>query len=219
MHFYECLLPQPNSMSSKGKSMSRYVFSGMSLYARSGMRKYINRYERERFLQVAHRHDPSIKTFCMLLAYTGCRLSEALELSASAIQLEANVISLRCLKKRDQHVIREVPVPSLLIEALDEVHQIHDLQLNQHGAGAVRLWPWGRTWGWTCVKKVMDEACISGLHASPKGLRHGFGVYAVQSGIPLSLVQKWLGHAEMSTTAIYADVVGPEERMIAERMW
>ncbi len=199
--------------------MSQYAFSGMSLYARSGVRKYINRYERERFLQVAHCSDASIKTFCMLLTYTGCRLSEALELSASAIQLEANVISLRCLKKRDQHVIREVPVPGVLIEALDEVHQIHDLQLNQHGAGAVRLWPWGRTWGWICVKQVMEEARISGLQASPKGLRHGFGVHAVQSGIPLSLVQKWLGHAEMSTTAIYADVVGPEERIMAGRMW
>lgn len=48
---------------------------------------------------------------------------------------------------------------------------------------------------------------------------HGFGVNAVQSGVPLSLVQKWLGHAQLSTTAIYANAIGPEEYAIAERMW
>ncbi len=65
----------------------------------------------------------------------------------------------------------------------------------------------------------MAEAEITGLQASPKGLRHGFGVQAVQSGVPLNLVQKWLGHAQLSTTAIYANAVGPEEHAIAMRMW
>ena len=59
-------------------------------------------------------------------------------------------------------------------------------------------------------------AGISGPQASPKGLRHGFGVAGVQAGIPLNMVQKWLGHAQLSTTAIY---VGAEEQAIAERMW
>ena len=55
--------------------------------------------------------------------------------------------------------------------------------------------------------------------ASPKGLRHGFGVAAVTAGIPLNLVQKWLGHAQLSTTAVYANAVGAEEKDIARRMW
>jgi integrase len=42
---------------------------------------------------------------------------------------------------------------------------------------------------------------------------------AVSAGIPLNLVQKWLGHAQLSTTAIYADAVGAEEKDIARRMW
>ena len=69
------------------------------------------------------------------------------------------------------------------------------------------------------VKAVMMQARICGRHASPKGLRHGFGVHAVRSGVPLNLVQRWLGHAQLSTTAIYADIVGPEEIAMAERMW
>ena len=54
---------------------------------------------------------------------------------------------------------------------------------------------------------------------SPKGLRHGFGVHAAVSGVPLNMLQKWLGHAHLSTTAIYAGAVGKEEQDIARRMW
>ena len=44
----------------------------------------------------------------------------------------------------------------------------------------------------------MQEAGINGPQASPKGLRHGFGVDAVQTRIPLNMVQKWLEHAQLS---------------------
>jgi len=38
-------------------------------------------------------------------------------------------------------------------------------------------------------------------------------------GIPLNLAQRWMGHTQLSTTAIYAEAVGEEERSIASRMW
>ena len=60
---------------------------------------------------------------------------------------------------------------------------------------------------------------IVGVHACPKGLRHGFGVSALQKAVPLNMVRKWLGHSRLSTTAIYADAVGDEEREIAGRFW
>jgi site-specific recombinase XerD len=50
-------------------------------------------------------------------------------------------------------------------------------------------------------------------------LRHGFGINATVNGIPLHMLQKWMGHAQLSTTAIYADAVGKEEQDIAARMW
>lgn len=65
----------------------------------------------------------------------------------------------------------------------------------------------------------MAAAGITGLHASPKGLRHGFGVHAVRAAVPLNLLQRWLGHADIATTAIYADAMGAEEREIAAQMW
>lgn len=58
--------------------------------------------------------------------------------------------------------------------------------------------------------------CDRGLAQGPAS---GFGVHALRSGIPLNLLQRWLGHADIATTAIYADAMGPEERAIAARMW
>jgi integrase/recombinase XerD len=66
--------------------------------------------------------------------------------------------------------------------------------------------------GWRAVHAVMDAAGLDGPHVSPKGLRHGFGVGAVSAGLPLNLVQKWLGHAQLATTAIYANTVGRASR-------
>ena len=188
--------------------------SELSLYSNTGERKYINADERRRFLNAAEKFDPRTQALCMVLVYSGCRLSEALALSPISVQASTKVLSVKSLKKRKQIIIREVPIPDILIQRLDQVFGLtHQCQAPES------FWTWKRTWAWVRVKRVMAQAGIIGLQASPKGLRHGFGVHAVQSGVPLNLVQKWLGHAQLSTTAIYANAVGPEEYAIAERMW
>ena len=123
------------------------------------------------------------------------------------------------LKKRRSGVYRAVPVPHALVDMLDLVHGLRPLQgRSDHGRGH-RLWSWSRMTGWRRVCEVMARAGVRGPQASPKGLRHGFGVAAVTAGVPLNLVQKWLGHAQLSTTAIYAEAVGEAEHAIAARMW
>ena len=182
-----------------------------SLYDAYGRRKYLNADERRRFLAAADSAPPEVRTLCLTMTYLGCRISEALQLRARDVQATESVISIRCLKKRGELVVREIPVPPALMQELARVHA-----LDQHDA---RLWPWGRTTAWRFIKTVMGEAGLTGLSATPKGLRHGFGARAMMSGIPLNILQKWLGHVDIETTAIYADVVGPEERVIAARMW
>ncbi|MCB9958704.1 MAG: site-specific integrase [Rhodospirillaceae bacterium] len=66
----------------------------------------------------------------------------------------------------------------------------------------------------------MEAAGIEdGPHASPKGLRHGYGVAPISAAVPLNLLSRWMGHAMIETTAIYANALGDEQRAIAERMW
>ncbi|MCY4515269.1 MAG: site-specific integrase [Candidatus Tectomicrobia bacterium] len=87
------------------------------------------------------------------------------------------------------------------------------------GHRAPRLWCWGRTQAYQHVKAAMRTASIEGPHATPKGLRHGFGVRAAAATRQPRLVQKWLGHRSLDTTAIYMDAQDEEERELAARMW
>jgi integrase/recombinase XerD len=104
-----------------------------------------------------------------------------------------------------------------LLDALELVHGIRELHA-RCGKGRGVRWLWSRMTGWRAVHAVMDAAGLDGPQASPKGLRHGFGVAAVSAGIPRNLVQKWLGHAQLTTTTIYTDATGAEEKDIARRM-
>jgi integrase/recombinase XerD len=193
--------------------------AGMALHTTDGARKYLTAGERDAFLRAAEQADRQVRTLCMTLAYAGCRLSEALALTVDRIDLAAGVIVIESLKKRRTGIYRAVPVPPSLLDALDMVHGVRELQARRDKGRDVRLWPWCRMTGWRAVHAVMASAGLSGPHASPKGLRHGFGARAVSEGISLNLVQKWLGHAQLTTTAIYADAVGEEEQSIAARMW
>jgi len=193
--------------------------TGMQLYTPEGARKYLTAAERDAFLREANLAGRAVRTLCMTLAYAGCRLSEALALTADRVDLTAGVLVFESLKKRRTGVYRAVPVPPALLEALNMVHGIRELYGRRGKGRGERLWPWSRMTGWRAVHAVMAAAGLDGPHASPKGLRHGFGVAAVTAGIPLNLVQRWLGHAQLTTTAIYADAIGAEEKDIARRMW
>lgn len=155
-----------------------------------------------------------LRTLCLTLAFTGCRISEALALMPDSLRPKEGVIAFRSLKKRSRLVVvREVPVPAELLD---------DLLVLAAGCRSLddRLWHWGRIRAWQLVKSVMLAAGIrSGPHATCKGLRHAFGLHAVRCGVPLNFVQRWLGHASLSTTAIYLQAIGPDERLIAARMW
>ena len=64
-----------------------------------------------------------------------------------------------------------------------------------------------------------EAGVTPGPHRVPKGLRHGYGIHAIRSGIPVTQLQKWIGHAQLSTTAIYVDFVGVAASDLAARMW
>jgi len=65
----------------------------------------------------------------------------------------------------------------------------------------------------------MKEAGIADNLCKPKALRHAFAVEAGQKAIRLNIVQRWLGHTRIETTAIYAGAIGDEERNLARRAW
>lgn len=199
--------------------------SEMRLTDRAGNRLYLNAEERAAFLALARRKPARDRTLCETLHFTGCRPSELLEITPARIDLSCGTVTLRSLKKRKDTagapkiVFRSVPVPPDYLDTLNTAHGIREAQASRRQAQAP-IWPLSRIRVWQIVTAIMIEAGIPDApHRCPKGLRHGFGVNAMVSGVPLHMLQKWMGHAQLSTTAIYANAVGKEEQHIAARMW
>jgi len=199
--------------------MPQTRYAQMRLYDDRGQRLYLNAAEREAFRQAAEACPREIRTFCLTLLYTGCRPSEALALTVDRVDFSARMLTFESLKKRQRGLFRSVPVPPSLLDALDMSHDLRRIKRRKGRGQEIRLWTWDRKTAYRKVKEVMQGAGVEGVHATPKGLRHGFGVACVERQIALNMVQKWLGHAALSTTAIYANAVGEEERTIAARLW
>jgi len=191
-----------------------------ALFDRKGKRKYLTQQERILIEKTAEKFPREVRTLIGVLVFTGCRISEALVLSTDRIDLDDGVIVFESLKKREKGIYRAVPVPPKILDMLDLVHSVRETQDGGKRKNKVRLWGYSRTTAWRHIKDVLDAAGIKQSEKmSPKAFRHGFGVAAVSAGIPLNLVQRWLGHAQLTTTAIYAEAIGAEEKKIAERMW
>jgi integrase len=173
----------------------------------AGRRKYLSGDERARFLAAADCLAPPQRALCHVLAYSGCRVSEALALTPHHLDTERGTLTFRTLKRR-RTSFRTVPAPQPLVAMLAAMPA-------ENG----RFWTIHRTTAWRLVKVVMQSSAITGPMATPKGLRHGFGIRAAGRSIPTNLIQRWMGHASPFTTAIYLDAIGAEERQFAARMW
>lgn len=180
-------------------------------------RKYVNRFELVNVLRVANRARRRDGLLTRLFAMTGARVGEVLAMAPAHCQVAECVIAFITLKRR-RFVIREVPVPPSLMKDLDVEFGICDAQRDPDRAN-VPIWTLHRASVYRVVHQIMIRAGVTGAPACPRGLRHGFGVNTLQSGVPITLVQRWMGHARLSTTAIYLEVSGPEERFFATRYW
>ncbi len=190
--------------------MDRFESDALSLFDRAGRRKYLAEGELVRFLRACRKLDAETRLFCLVLALTGCRVSEALALTPQ--QLDAGLVAIifRTLKRR-KLVFRAVPVPAKLMREL--------VALTWSMERAARIWSWSRPTAWRRIKLVMERAGIVGIQASPKGLRHSFGVNTFEQKVPLSLARQWMGHSRLESTLVYQQMVGAEQRRYAQRLW
>jgi integrase/recombinase XerD len=201
------------------KNVARRGWSGRdaALYSRSSERKYVNLSERALLIAEIRDAPPEWRLFILMLVWSGARISEVLALTPSAIQLEQGIVAFTTLKRRE-FVVREIPLPDWLLVELEKHFLIRERQRTKVQAGA-RLWKFHRVTGWRYLKAKMAAAGISGVRASPRGLRHAFGVATLAAGLPLNTVQHLLGHSSIETTTIYTAAMGQEQREIVSRFW
>lgn len=183
------------------------------LYHRS-QRKYLNATERVAFYEAAKAIcDPLRFAFCLLILDTGCRMSEALNVRVEDIDFSESVIVIHTLKQRRSGVYRVIPLSPELLELLNSTIIESDLSPTQ------RIWPFGRTTGWKWVRKCMKNAGLSGIKATARGLRHGFGIACAQNGLDVTNIQDLMGHVKIETTKIYLKFVGKEQHTMVSKTW
>lgn len=178
-----------------------------------GQRKYLNGSELKHFKNATQYFAPAIRTFCLIIANTGCLISEALNLTYADIDFTKKAIHINSLRRRGEEKVRSVPLPDTLLDELRITHE------NERGQSEKKLWSWSRKTANTKIRKVMQKANIEGFFATSIGLRHGFGVHCVINGVPIVYIKKWLGHSSLDVTCMYLTAIKQDERSLAERMW
>ena len=142
-----------------------------------------------------------------LLYASGCRVSEALDLTLDRLYLDQAVV--RLIGKGDK--MRLVPLGAPAVAALDAwLKQGRPplargkkvskwVFLNNRGARLSRQ---------GFFQKLREHAITAGITRaiSPHKLRHSFATHLLEGGADLRAVQTLLGHADIATTQIYTHV-------------
>lgn len=149
-----------------------YHRSGIQLIDDQNRRKYIDQDERLRFIEACYSSEATLKCFGLALLFTGGRISEVLSICDKHVEVSANRVRIKTLKRRHSTVIRHVPLPTWFIDMLSTTF---DLKTNNAKFQSKLIWPWSRSTASRKVKHLMELADIIGKQASAKGLRHGFG--------------------------------------------
>jgi len=129
-----------------------------------------------------------------LLAHTGLRRAE--------------LVSLRCRDIRSGFltVYRGKGEKDRTIPLTRELNDLASNYIDEHHlTPSDRVFPVTPQRVWQLVTGYARRAGIDDL--SPHGLRHYFATRLVEKGAAISALQELLGHADISTTAVYLDVI------------
>jgi site-specific recombinase XerD len=78
----------------------------------------------------------------------------------------------------------------------------------------------GRPWSSAAVRAEFRRvAARAGVRRrfAPHQLRHAHAIELARDGVPLNIIQRQLGHANLGTTSIYLQGIDPEETITAVR--
>ena len=136
--------------------------------------------------------NPAHSTFFRILAYTGCRVSEAMNLTWSLVNLDQKVL---ILVKTKSGRPRAIPISEQLVPYLESIPRVNELVIMPRVTGNryYRIW-----------RRALKE--LGYRDGRLHDVRHSFAtMFLLQTG-QLRWAQEILGHASSSTTEIYTHV-------------
>jgi integrase/recombinase XerD len=150
-----------------------------------------------------------------VLYATGLRVSELVELHVKDVDLDSGVV--RIVGKGDKQ--RMVPLGEVAVDGLEDyIESTRPIFLEKHGGEGSTPYLFVTRRGssitrqgfWKNLKRYGQKAEID-ASISPHKLRHSFATHLLERGADLRIVQKLLGHADITTTEIYTHVA--DERL------
>ncbi len=146
------------------------------------------------------------KAMLELLYATGIKVSELIELTLNDVNLQIGIIHTHNSKHE-----RIVPIYPIANKHLTEYCTIARPALVQN-ANEDRLFtningqPMTRQGFWKIIKHYAEKAGIS-KDITPHTLRHSFAAHLLENGAQLKDIKDMLGHSDISSTQIYAQLI------------
>jgi integrase len=140
--------------------------------------------------------------YFLFVLYTGCRRSEALRIRWCDVDFDHKLLHIPGTKTKTSD--RVIPL-------FGDVIVILDISYRDISPDASLF----------CFNSDYVTKCFHKLCPAHKlhDLRHTFATRAREIGIPMEVVQRWLGHSDISTTMdVYVDVMPERECAESERM-
>ena len=141
-----------------------------------------------------------------LLYATGIRVSELIALDVSDLNLSAGII--HCAGKSKERVIPLYPAAIKALRDYVEENRPNMIAAPEETALFVNMngERMSRQGFWKIIKYYQQKAQID-KDITPHTLRHSFAAHLLENGADLRSIQEMLGHADISSTQIYANLI------------
>ncbi len=145
------------------------------------------------------------KAMLELLYATGIRVSELIALDNSDVDLDMKFI--RCSKSTRERII---PIGSIAVKSIsDYLNKSRKFLINDINEKAMFVNINGgrltRQGFWKIIKQYKNQSKIN-KDITPHMLRHSFAAHLLENGADLKSIQEMLGHSDISSTQIYAQI-------------
>jgi len=151
------------------------------------------------------------KLLLSVMWQTGARVSEVLAITIKDIDFYGKTIKLINLKRKKQ-TWKIIPVKDSLIGQLGVYIASNRLSPND------RLFPITRFRADQIIRQAVKEAGLPPELRHCHVLRHSFAVHCLRSGVPITTVQKWLGHSSVLNTLVYTQITAEESAVFMQNI-
>lgn len=156
------------------------------------------------------------KAMLEVMYATGIRVSELIDLDVGNVNLELGVIKCSGAKKT-----RLIPLYPAALKALSVyMNEVRDAMLAEPdeqalfvNIGGARM---SRQGFWKILKHYQQAAHID-KDITPHTLRHSFAVHLLENGADLNSVQELMGHSDISSTQMYANLINNKLKTVYEK--